>query len=155
MPRLRFDGPLHYRLMARVVQEGDCWVWTASKFNSGYGKITFNERQMGAHRASWLVFRGDIPAGICVLHKCDNRPCVNPDHLFLGTNLDNVRDKQAKGRARPGRGRAFTINGLAVCMRGHPFHGDNVMKNGKHRTCRACCYMRRARKLTSAQRSGT
>lgn len=81
-----------------------CWLWLGSVSTSGYGRVT--HRAMGgalqAHRASWMVFRGKILDGLFVLHKCDVRPCVNPDHLFLGTHQDNMRDMVSKGRSKPG-----------------------------------------------------
>jgi len=64
----------------------------------GYGKIRWRLKMAGAHRVSWELARGSVPAGLCVLHSCDNPPCVNPDHLFLGTQLSNVHDRDAKGR---------------------------------------------------------
>lgn len=77
-----------------------CWLWIGSyddRPGKGYGFFTLG-KLMGAHRASWLMFRGPIPQSLFVLHKCDTPPCVNPDHLFLGTHLDNVRDSVTKGR---------------------------------------------------------
>lgn len=80
--------------------EGEaCWEWTASLFvNSGYGCFCYDRRLQGAHRVSWQMVHGPIPDGLWVLHKCDNPKCVRPDHLFLGTPMDNVRDMVAKGR---------------------------------------------------------
>lgn len=64
---------------------------------------------MGAHRAAFIVFNGQIPKGMCVLHRCDNRPCINPQHLFIGTQLDNVADMISKGRSKfLGRIRRYT-----------------------------------------------
>lgn len=74
-----------------------CWVWTASRFKNGYGQCRYQD-QSKAHRVSWLIHRGVIPKGVCVLHRCDNRPCVNPQHLFLGSQKDNMRDMILKGR---------------------------------------------------------
>ena len=79
-----------------------CWLWHASRDKCGYGtfgmRIDGKTKKFGAHRYAWTVFKGDIPEGISVLHKCDTPSCVNPDHLFIGTQLDNVRDQIAKGR---------------------------------------------------------
>jgi HNH endonuclease len=78
---------------------GECWRWTGHRSNLGYG--VFNTKtQSKAHRASWELHRGQIPSGMMVLHKCDVRDCVNPDHLFLGTQTDNMRDMAKKGRGK-------------------------------------------------------
>ena len=79
-----------------------CWDWTGPKNYSGYGYINFNYRTgvKRAHRISWIAYKGQIPAKLHVLHKCDNRSCTNPDHLFLGTHQDNMRDMVQKGRLK-------------------------------------------------------
>lgn len=76
-----------------------CWNFTGSRNNQGYGWFSINGKAMGAHRASWILFRGEIPEGQIVCHKCDNPQCVNPDHLFVGTNQDNRIDCENKGRS--------------------------------------------------------
>jgi len=77
---------------------GGCWEWQACVTRVGYGQLKFKERQVGVHRLSYEHFNGSIPEGTLVLHKCDIRNCVNPSHLFLGTNQDNMNDKINKGR---------------------------------------------------------
>lgn len=81
-----------------------CWWWTASS-TGGYGQFTQRRVKPGlyyAHRASWELHVGPIPAGMVVCHRCDQPFCVNPEHLFIGTQLDNLRDMHRKGRARGG-----------------------------------------------------
>ena len=89
------------RLWGRVAvgDKNECWPWTGRKLPDGYGRLTIRNRKWLAHRLAWTLTFGDIPAGLDVCHKCDNPGCCNPDHLFLGTHLDNMRDKVAKGRA--------------------------------------------------------
>lgn len=84
-----------------------CWLWLAATKRRGYGTISLGsagDGESAAHRVSWELYRGPIPTGLWVLHKCDVPSCVNPAHLFLGTSNDNVADMLAKGRARPPRG---------------------------------------------------
>lgn len=76
-----------------------CWHWTGGVHDqSGYGRFTVNYKSMLAHRFSYRVFTGEYDSDLCILHKCDNPPCVNPDHLFTGTKTENNRDRHAKGR---------------------------------------------------------
>lgn len=80
----------------------DCIEWTAGKQNKGYGNFGFEGRTQRAHRVAYRLFVGPIPEGLCVLHTCDNRACVNPDHLWIGTQGDNIRDCCEKGRIARG-----------------------------------------------------
>jgi hypothetical protein len=91
--------PLHERLLERVVFGAtDCWHWCGSWNDFGYGRMSYEGKLQWAHRLSWRAFVGEIPAGLLVLHRCDNPGCINPDHLWLGTYGDNLRDAWAKGR---------------------------------------------------------
>lgn len=89
-----------------IINFNGCWLWTSAQNNNGYGRLKIGTKHSAAHRLSYAHFRGAIPHGMCVLHTCDVRTCVNPAHLWLGTNDDNVADRVAKGRTRwnPKRG---------------------------------------------------
>jgi len=92
------------RFWDKVDKSGNCWLWTAGKDKDGYGLIKFNGRQHRAHRVVLLLDGCDIPSGMLVCHTCDNPSCVNPDHLWIGTNDDNMADMHKKSRhvSRPG-----------------------------------------------------
>lgn len=77
----------------------DCWEWMAGKNRCGYGTFVINGKGDLAHRASILIEGSDIPSGMCVLHSCDNPSCVNPSHLFIGTQCENNQDRHKKGRS--------------------------------------------------------
>ena len=81
-----------------------CIEWPKYRNALGYGVRRYHGKLWLAHRVAWTEANGAIPTGLCVLHKCDNPPCINPEHLFLGTNLDNARDMVRKGRQANVRG---------------------------------------------------
>jgi len=92
----RMDSSLFW---AKVRKGEGCWEWQAAHYPTGYGAFGIgNHRVEGAHRVAYRLVNGMIPAGAMVLHSCDNKNCVNPSHLFLGTQADNVHDMMAKGR---------------------------------------------------------
>ena len=92
-PRKRFMDKFE------IDEKTGCWIWTASRDKDGYGFLKFRGKQDKAHRVAWVLYRGEIPAGLIVCHTCDNPPCVNPEHLFIGTQKDNAMDKVGKNRS--------------------------------------------------------
>lgn len=117
-------------------EEDGCWNWIWNTID-GYGRTLVKDKSLLAHRVSYELHIGEIPDGIYVLHKCDNPGCVNPDHLFLGTNTDNMRDMVNKSRHF---GQKKTH-----CKSGHEFNEENTIVNKYgHRNCRIC--MRKATK---------
>ena len=85
------------------IPESGCWIWVGSVTNHGYGRLTFGaDKVMSAHRASYEHTYGPIPPGVLALHRCDVKCCVNPDHIFLGNQQDNMTDKVCKNRQAKG-----------------------------------------------------
>lgn len=124
------------RFMSRVSPEAltGCWLWTGA-MQHGYGKIRVVMKDVRAHRASWEIHNGPIPDGMCVLHKCDTPLCVNPAHLFLGTQQENIADKQSKGRTG-GTGQHNRMK--THCPQGHPLSGENLYTHKGGRQCKTC-----------------
>lgn len=91
------------RFWAKVDTSGECWNWTSTIQRLGYGQFRVGTKQLKAHRVAWVIFNGPIPTGKLVCHHCDNRKCVRPDHLFIGTARDNTHDCIQKGRFPAGR----------------------------------------------------
>lgn len=115
-------------LRRRTAPSGDCLVWLGGKDGKGYGLLKVAGKTQRAHRVAWQNSNGPIPSGMMVLHRCDNPPCCKLDHLFLGTNVDNMRDMVAKGRSPRGATEhnvnAKLSNAQVVAMRQRFARGD-------------------------------
>lgn len=123
------------RMMDSVTKTSTCWLWTGIVNRKGYGKFRIAGKFLGTHRVAYALFKEPIPKGMWVLHTCDVPNCVNPDHLYIGDQYDNERDKVARGRHH----HAIKTH----CPQQHPYAGDNLIVefkiNGKtSRRCRMC-----------------
>lgn len=115
---------------SRVNKTSTCWLWTGRISCHGYGVVSVGRKRIGTHRFAWALVNGDIPSGLFVCHTCDVRNCVNPSHLFLGTQRDNVQDMLRKGRGVTGSSDR--------CKRGHLLAGDNLRIEANRQTLRIC-----------------
>lgn len=103
MKRLSPGAPMADRMARHSKAAGNgCVLWTGSLDRHGYGQIKVAGTHKSAHRMAWIAVKGEIPAGLIVCHRCDTPSCVNVEHLFLGTQAENMRDMTAKGRNRSG-----------------------------------------------------
>ena len=114
---------LKQRLYSRVAVNGECVEFAGARIRFNYGTIGHAGKNLKAHRAAWMVHFGEIPAGCFVLHRCDNPPCINPAHLFLGTHKDNMRDMVCKRRQAVGIRQGQHI---------HPHRTARGERHGRH-----------------------
>ena len=109
--------PAEDRFWEKVDKSAACWIWTGATARFGYGHFRdkgWRSSPTPAHRFSWVLLHGPVPAKLCVLHSCDNPPCVRPQHLFLGTKKTNTHDMIAKGRANLARHNFGVTNGRYI-----------------------------------------
>ncbi len=121
-----------------IIPFHQCWEWIGSKDKNGYGLIKRNGRSVRAHRASYEINIGEIPSGMVIMHSCDNPGCVNPEHLSVGTPLQNSLDCKVKGRTHSLNNRKFCLKG------GHLLTPDTISINPKtgQNLCRTCANIR-------------
>lgn len=144
----RLDNPdeWFWPFVDKSEQHQGCWIWTGRRRMGKYGQTDFNgSKSLQAHRVAWMLTYGTpIPEELYACHRCDNPGCVNPSHLFLGTQKDNINDAAKKGRlVLPLR----KDKPQTHCQNGHELFGNNlkVAKNG-NRSCRACAQERDKRR---------
>lgn len=131
-PARQAAHPIQFWMRVAIAEPKDCWPWTGTLKEKGYGMAWYAGRSHHAHRLAWqLANRQAIPAGLQVCHACDNPPCCNPAHLWIGTNRDNTLDSVAKGRQHNAR--------KTHCPRGHLLDAGGIRKNGnRYRYCSTC-----------------
>lgn len=106
------SNPADFWVQVAVGAPGQCWPWLRSRNSQGYGGCSYQGATWKSHRLAWTLTNGLIPDGLCVCHSCDTPPCCNPAHLFLGTNAENISDREGKGRGVRLVGRAHGMSKL-------------------------------------------
>lgn len=145
---VRVKKPLLDRLLDKTAASESCLEWTGPFYKDGYGSVYFGEYKGKASRLAWILYNSADPGDKVVCHTCDNPKCVREDHLYLGTQADNVRDRESRGRGNSG-----IINKQKThCPSGHEYTGDNVyVRNYNGHTMRYCKTCQRQRKLNARQ----
>jgi hypothetical protein len=121
------------KLLSKIIKTKECWIWTGHKNHKGYGVLwdSKSKKLKRTHRLSFETFNGKIKDKLHVLHRCDNPSCINPLHLFLGTNSDNQKDAVKKGR--------HWHSNKKYCAKGHPYSGNNLyLRKQGYRECKVC-----------------
>lgn len=135
-----------------VIKKNGCWGWKGSKKSHKfkYGTLSFRGKEHLAHRVSYFLSKGEIPKKMYVLHKCDNPECSNPEHLFLGTYLDNKRDQIKKGRAKVEKLDEHKVAQIKKMIKNNEYHKDISKKYGISRTTVWCIQSEKTWKDISA-----
>ena len=124
------------RLRTRSKKSGDCILYTGALDKYGYGKFTIGSKHVTAHRASYELLVGKIPQGLLILHSCDNRSCIRPNHLRPGNPIDNVKDMWSRKRNK--NSHFYKQKSRTTCIHGHKLIGENVYHWRGHRRCQTC-----------------
>jgi len=133
------DGEYHKKAIKRFEDKYTktmlgCWDWTAGTFHFGHGKFRYNNKFVKAHRFSFQLYTGESVEGKMCLHKCNRPGCINPTHLYLGTQKDNMQDILKANRNFKRK--------RETCDKGHPFKGENLLMDNGARRCKICTYAR-------------
>lgn len=127
-----------FEAKVEIITESGCWIWIGGTRSDGYGQLSISGKTKVAHRVAYELYVGEIPEGMNVCHTCDVKSCVNPNHLFLGTQSDNMYDCVNKGR--------HPQTQKTHCPKGHEYASENTYINKKSgRSCRTC-YLEQRRK---------